>query len=65
MAIHFLHPQQVAGFPVEYHDAETGGIYVIVWRNARRDDGFRIHCPDWGRVRHVLSTIETAMEGRA
>jgi len=67
MAIHFLRPQQVAGFPVEYHEAtpEIGGIDVIVWRDARRNDGFKIHCRDWGRVHQVLTTIKGAMEGRA
>jgi hypothetical protein len=65
MTLHFLRPQQVAGYQITYHQPapEVGGIEVIIWRDARRDD-FMIHCTDWGHVHRLLSDIDAAMEGR-
>lgn len=66
MTLHFLRPRQVAGYPITYHEAdpELGGIEVIIWRDARRDDGFMIRCTDWGHVHRLLTDIDAVMEGR-
>lgn len=65
MTVHFLRPQKMAGFTVEYHQGppEVGGIEVIIWRNVRRDDGFMFRCRDWGHVHRTLSNIKAAMAG--
>jgi|GEM_PF-2692414 len=65
MTLHFLRPQQVAGYPITYHQPapEVGGIEVVIWRDARRDDGFMFHARDWGHVHRLLSDIDAVMGG--
>jgi hypothetical protein len=55
----------VAGFPIEYHkaDPEIGGIEVIIWRDARRHDGFMFHARDWGHVHRLLAKIAAGKAG--
>ena len=65
MTLHFLRPQQVAGYPITYHqaDPEIGGIEVIIWRDARRHDGFMVHARDWGHVHRLLAKIAAGKAG--
>lgn len=66
MSLYFLRPRAVGGYSIDYHSCppEVGGIEVIIWRSARRDDGFMIHCRDWGHVYRLLSDIGAIVEGR-
>ena len=66
MTVQFLCPRQVAGYPIDYHPAtpKIGRIEVIIWRDARRDDGFMIRCTDWSHVRRLLTDINAVMEVR-
>lgn len=65
MTLHFLRPQQVAGYPITYHqsDPEIGGIDVYVWRTQARDEGLAVHCTDWAAVHRLVDAIRTAQEG--
>lgn len=66
MNLHLLRPRELAGYPIDYHnaDSETGVIDVIIWRTNQRDDGFMIHCEDWGHVHRLLTDISKTMGGR-
>ena len=66
MTLHFLRPTKLAGFLIDYRkaDPEIGGVDVFIWRDARRDDGFMIHCHDWGHAHRLLTDIKKVMEGQ-
>lgn len=66
MNLHFLRPRELAGYPIDYYKADpvTGAIDVVIWRNERRDDGFMIHCENWGHAHRLLTEIGKATEGR-
>ena len=38
MAIHFLLPQTVAGYPIDFHETENGTLEIYVWRDEQRDE---------------------------
>ncbi|MGR3548257.1 MAG: hypothetical protein ACU0DX_14075 [Roseovarius sp.] len=66
MTIHLLRPRQVACYPITHHqaDPEIGGIEVIIWRDARRDDDFMFCARNWQHVHRLLTDIDAIMEGR-
>lgn len=66
MSILELRPRKVAGFLIDYHaaDPDVGGVDVVIWRNARRDDGFLVRCSDWGHAHRLLTDINALMGAR-
>jgi hypothetical protein len=45
--------------------AEFGGIFVIIWRDHKRDDGLQYHVADAAEALNLLVMLEEAIKSRA
>lgn len=65
MSVVELLPKTVAGLPVDYHraDPEIGGIEVIIWSSAARDDGICFTVATAFEAHRVLRDLEKHVGG--
>jgi len=64
MTIHSLLPRTVAGYPIDFHELETGGLEIYVWRDEQRDDGLLYSVRDWTEAWRLIAVLKKAARGQ-
>ena len=64
MAIHFLLPRTVAGYPIDFQETENGALEIYVWRDEQRDDGLLYSVRDWTEAWRFIAVLKNAARGQ-